>query len=204
MDEMVKSINMLKTGSILKFKKDGELVKVIGFDDVEVFYDSLSYDGTWMFANLKRAMTYYRLPTDFFIENTELLDVNVLSDEEKQVFRPDLPFRFFRDKNLSWREVYTNAEKGNTSIPSFSFKDLDIDKIYINSCMKSGRFSKSILINTKEQPDIEILKIISKAQVEALKPKNDTIGVGIFRCGSTKKIPSFYLWGYIDQAEYLK
>ncbi|MDP4108161.1 MAG: hypothetical protein Q8935_24870, partial [Bacillota bacterium] len=102
MDTDVKLIS----GGIYKTNFSEEPIRILRFDDIEVFYDSYwSSLNKWSLASsLKRSGAYYRLPTDFFLKNTTFLRHQPLTIEEINTFRPDLPNRLCRNKQMYWTD----------------------------------------------------------------------------------------------------
>ncbi len=90
----------LVSGGVYKTILSEEPVRILRFDDIDVFYDAYwSSLDKWAFASsLKRSGTYYRTSPNIFLRNATFLRHQPLTTEEINTFRPDLANRLCRNK----------------------------------------------------------------------------------------------------------
>jgi len=206
-----KHLELLKIGEIYKqeyFKDIHEteiahrLVRVIGFDKYQVFYESKSYDNKWFFSgNFRRKIYFYRMATKRFSSEMELFDFLELTEQEQEYFRPDLPMRFGRTKSVSWESVTT--EKINALPKEFLNEKIDLNKFVLVPFGPKGGIKKSLLIEGNENLTfLEIIKSASSIQnpVDGIMDK----GIGFHRLGCEKGFPSYYIGEYLDKAGTLE
>lgn len=200
----------MKVGEIYKqeyFKNVDEteiayrLTRIIGFDKYQIFYECLSCDNKWFFSgNFKRKVYFYRMATTTFISKMELVDFLELTEQENEYFRPDLPMRFGRTKNVSWDSI--TLEK-ITSLPTeFLNEKITLNKLVIVPYGPKGGIKKSQLVEGKKGLTIfDIIKSASTIQ----KPIDGIInkGIGFHRLGCEKGLPSYYIGEYLDKADTL-
>ena len=198
---------MLKLGGIYKasfydeydhIEPKESTVRIIGLDKNEVFYDALWSDNKWIFSgNLKRKSSFYRMPTKYFSSKAKQIDFKKLSEEELNCFRPDLPMRFGRTRNVDWKKI---AENGIECLPAeIAKQEIDSNKIMLVPFGPKGGTKKSALVDGKTNLTVlEIVKFASKIQKPIEGQENK--GIGFFRFGSEKGLPSYYIGNYIDKA----
>src|SRR5690606_17674896 len=94
---------------------DRRPMRVIGFDEMEVFYDCLWPDNSWTFSgNFKKRCFFYRSSTERFEQNSKKIDFLPLTNEEFNIFRPDLPLRIGKTEILNWNQFeFTSYEAFN-------------------------------------------------------------------------------------------
>lgn len=198
---------MLKVGGIYKalFYNEydhidavEETVRIIGLDKNEVFYDALWSENKWTFSgNLKRKSSFYRMPVTYFSSKAKQIDYKELSEEEHKCFRPDLPMRFGRSKTVDWKEI---DEKGIKCLPSdIANQEVDSNKIMLVPHGPKGGIKKSVLVEGKT--NLTVSEIV-KTAIDIQKPieGQENNGIGFFRFGFEKGLPSYYIGNYIDKA----
>ena len=173
-------------------------VRIIGLDKNEVFYDSLWSDNKWMFSgNLKRKSSFYRMPVKYFSSKAKQIDFKELSEEEQKCFRPDLPMRFGRTKNVDWFNI---VENGIECLPAdIANQEIDSNKIILVPFGPKGGIKKSVIVEEKTNLTVsEIVKFAMHIQKPIEEQKNK--GIGFFRFGFEKGLASYYIGNYVDKA----
>ena len=90
----------MEIGEIYNFDKNAEKVRIIGLDEIEVFYEPwFEYGEKWYFAGA-RNVKFFRISRKLFEEKTIKIDNGYISAKEVEYFRPDLPLRINRIKKL--------------------------------------------------------------------------------------------------------
>ena len=195
----------IKLGDILKINSTEQIIRVIALDDIEVLYDFYwNHNDKWAFAdNLSKKGFFYRMSLKNCISKCSKVDYKSLSDKEHMVLRPDLRLRFLRDKNASWQYDYFK-EKKNEIQNTFSNQFLPINKIFLCPLSKNKSIKKGEILESNNQ-EISFYEILVKAFEMSKKiGKTDSNGIGIYRLGIEKGVPSFYIGDYIDIAGIMK
>lgn len=211
---MDKKVNLI-SGGVYQTTFSEEPCRVIAFDNVEVHYDTYgSFSDKWMFAsNLKRQGTYYRTTSTVFSKDAVLLREQPLTKEELEIFRPDLPFRVCRNKQLIWtNKQYEKMDdfKKHAKESGFDISDeivLPITTITLRPFGTKGTVTalKSSAVTAMHKEGftaIELLWLAHNIQAIHIKKEQDK-GVGIFRSGHEKKMPSYYIGQYYDMADII-
>ncbi len=192
----------MKLGEIYKANWDGTIMRVIGFDEFEVFYDGYwEHDNSWTIAsNLKKKCFFYRTSRNVFSEKAQLIDFKELAKEEYDILRPDLIIRTCRIENASWSNCNFKLEGFDLKM-----KAIKTEKIWLYPFGPKGGFKKGELINAKNNKEFTISELLESAKriQDAVNP-NQSKGIGIYRTGIQKQIPSYYIGEYIDLAGIMK
>ena len=201
----------MKVGEIYQeacYKSIGETevekrkVRIIGLDEFEVFYDPLRGDKKWTFSgNFQRKSSFYRMATTAFKTKMELVDCLALTEQEYLFFRPDLPMRFGRLNNIDWKII---AKEGIECLPTDFLKTkIALKKLMLIPFGPKGGIRKSELVEKDENLTLStLIKTALKIQKPIAEQENK--GIGFFRFGFEKGIPSYYIGAYLDKAGFLK
>lgn len=192
----------MKLGEIYKANWDGSIMRVIGFDEFEVFYDGYwEHDNSWTFAsNLKKKCTFYRTSRNIFSEKAILIDFKVLTEEEHNIFRPDLTIRTCRIENASWSDNNFNLEGFESNLQS-----IRSERIWLYPFGPKEGFKKGELITAKNNKEFTVPELLESAKrIQQSVNPNQSNGIGIYRTGIQKQIPSYHIGEYIDLAGIMK
>jgi hypothetical protein len=216
-----KSINLhtmnaevkLILGGVYKTILSEDPVRVLGFDDILVFYDVYrSYSDKWAIAsNLKSGNGYFQQSPNIFLRDAMFIREQPLTNEEIDTFRPDLPIRLCRNKQMSWTDkIFSELSEFKTYASQFGCDISDTivlptPSITLEPLGIKGRITslKSTLVKSIDKKGFsftELLWLANNIQAEHSKHIIDK-GVGIYRSGHKKKVPSYYIWGYYDMAD---
>jgi len=205
----MEQISNLILGGVYQTKWDERPFRILAFDDIELFYDCYwpSID-KWTFGNLNSKGYYYRMSPERFLNSGKLLREQPLTQKELETFRPYLPFRICRNKNIAWTdqqysdvETYKNAIK-DSGIDTSDKIVLPVSQIVLHPFGPKSGAVKPTTINSSNQEGFTTSELLWNAQnIQSIhlreKQKN---GVGIFRLGHEKKMPAYYIGGYNDKA----
>lgn len=202
---------MLKLGGIYKIKWDERPFRVIGFDEIEVFYDVQFFEDIWSFSgNFKQKCYFYRTFAYSFISNSKAIGFEPLNEQEHNIYRPDLPLRVCRSKEINWNkmDILTFDDIFNT-IEKLSDKSFCNDKIQTNKIVliphgNKGGLKKGTIIHSNNEKYFEASELIWKAkELQEAVNKQISKGIGIYRLGYEKGLPSYYIGEYLDAAGLL-
>jgi hypothetical protein len=192
----------LKIGGIYKTQFDSRPYRIIGLDDYEVFYDCLWSDNKWTFSdNFKVKTIFYRMFVDHFALKSELIEFRKLTDIEMKYFRPDLPMRFGRIKNVSWNSIDSSGFRYLNS--HFQETKITTNKIVLVPYGPKGALQKGIVIESNNELNIiEIIKQAMIIQSEVNQQKSN--GIGFYRLGYEKGLPRYSIGEFFDKAGIMK
>ncbi|WP_298782727.1 hypothetical protein [uncultured Polaribacter sp.] len=188
----------MKLGEIYKTEFDERVFRIIGLDNYEVFYDCLSNENKWTFSgNFKRKSIFFRMGVELFKIKSELIKREEFTEKEAEYFRADLPMRFGRIKDLSW-EFAVKSEL-NKYQNEFSQRKVNAEKIILIPSGAKGGFLKGELIESNSiLTEFEIIQKASELQ------KLSSNGIGFYRLGCQKGIPTYLIGEYLDKAGIMK
>jgi len=192
----------LKLGGIYKTEFDERPYRIIGLDNYEVFYDCLWSNEKWTFSgNFRGKSIFYRMSHDLFHSKSELTEIKELSEIEYKFFRPDLPMRFGRTKEISWNKIDLNGQKFIKE--TFLDTKLNTDRIIIVPYGIKGSHQKGIEIENKK--GLTIIEVIKEAnQIQTTINRTESNGIGFYRLGYEKGLPRYLIGEYLDRAGILK
>jgi len=187
------STSAITLGAVFKTDWHPERMRVIAFDNDVVMYDIWwSHRGSWAMSKLLGNYSYYRLPRILFEEHASLLGSEPLTEKEVQVHRPDLPFAFATRQSLSWYDQWPE------NLPTESEEALQAPAIYLAAFGPRDSSKPAVLVHAENGlsfTDTELLLAAKSIQDPHVRESPLTRGVGIYRSGIQKRLPSYYLWG---------
>ena len=201
----------LHVGAVFQPQWDSRLLRVIAFDDETVMYDCWwPHIPGWGIDSLNRTLSYYRIPTSLLLSKAKYLRTEEYTEAELAVHRPDLPFGFARFAALDWPTVCpaTPEEFPNGS---FSCENdqcghsyLDTAKIYLQPFGPKGSSKPGVMIEAENSVGFSVSEILwhaARLQSQFLRENKLTTGIGIYRSGIQRKLPSYYIWGSKSRME---
>ncbi len=192
----------MKLGEIYKTAFDERPFRIIGLDEYEVFYDCLWSEGFWTFSdNFRGKSIFYRMSSGLFKNKSKLIGFQDLTEKEFKYFRPDLPMRFGRTKEVSWNSFTSNGIQKLK--PIFYNRKLNTNSIVLVPFGKKGGYKKGEIIESKSE--LTEFDIIIKAK-EIQESINDqkSNGIGFYRMGYEKGLPRYSIGEYFDRAGIMK
>lgn len=186
----------MKPGEIYNSDFDERPFRIIGLDEHEVFYDCMWQEGQWTFSgNFKANSIYYRMPVIAFKTRCQQTGFQELTEEELSFFRPDLPLRFGRTRQLNWNDFdpEQNLDSGK----------IDIQKIVLVPYGPNGGHKRGAVIDDDSGLSIQSIIFKAKELQEAVNPKVSN-GIGFYRLGTQRGIPSYAIGEFLDRAGVMK
>ena len=206
---MKKTIN-IKPGAVYRTAWDGQLIKIFGSEDYQVFDTILDEGKGWRVECYphpeKLRITFPRLPVWLLGEKAEFIREEDCNANWIKIARPDLPFNLLRSRSVIWEDLIKNADE---KFLKSHFKDLEfelnISRVVLLPLRKNGNYLKPVKVESKGGGNLRYKEILLAA-VEAQHEQSKAVyeGVGLHRSGLEKGIPSYYIGGYVDLAGYLK
>lgn len=203
----------LEVGGIYLTEWDERPFRIIGLDNIEVFYDCLwLHDNSWTFSgNFKKKIYFYRTSSQLFAEKSRKQDHQPLTNDEKKFFRPDLLMRVGRIKDLSWnsfeqKNIQEFENYLNHSLKSEILKQkIETDEIVVLPFGQKGGIKKGEKLTANNGEFFTLPELIWKAKSvqESVNPDKSN-GIGLYRIGFEIGLPSYYIGEYLDKAGLIK
>lgn len=213
MDHLNETMTNLEIGGIYLTEWDERPARIIGFDDIEVFYDCLwPHDNSWTFSgNFKKKCYFYRTSSQLFAEKSKKQDHQPLTNEEKRFFRPDLLMRVGRIKELSWhsfeqKTIHEFENHLNNTLNAEAIQQkLEANEIVVLPFGQKGGIKKGEKLTANNDEYFTLPELIwkSKSVQESAYPAESN-GIGLYRIGFEKGLPSYYIGEYFDKAGLIK
>jgi hypothetical protein len=204
---------LLAPGNIFLTSLDINPVRVIMGDGVWLVYEVWwKHAKDWSYkSSLKSKVIYYRASSERFFKDATYFAKEQLTEEEIRIHRPDLPLNLCRSDQMSWTSksyaTIGDFEKDNSTAMQnlASVCDLKIGKIIFVPYGPKGGLKKGVKVEAQNGMNFTCRELLWNAQnIEAPhNPPGEEKGVGIFRLGFEKGIPSYYIGGFIDTAGFL-
>jgi hypothetical protein len=180
-------------GAVFQTDWSQEPVRVIAFDAHVVMYDTWwPHRSSWGMSKLLGNYSYYRLQREYFEAHARPLKLEPLSEKEVLVHRPDLPFAFATRQSLSW------YDKWPENVQTENEHSLQVPAIYLAPFGPRDSSKPAVLIqaaNGQSFSEAELLLAAKSIQEPHIGEARLTEGVGIYRPGIQKHLPSYYVWG---------
>ncbi|WMI68177.1 hypothetical protein [Mangrovimonas sp. YM274] len=141
------------------------------------------------------------MSTEIFKTKSELIENLPLTEKESQYFRPDLPMRFGRTKNVSWNSFNSDGIKDLKS--DFGNRKFNATKIILVPYCPKGGFKKGEILECKSEfTEFEIILKAKEIQESSNNQKSN--GIGFYRLGYQKGLPTYAIGEYFDRAGIMK
>lgn len=204
-------LNGLHIGAVFQPQWDSRPLRVIAFDEETVMYDCWwPHIPGWGIDSLNRNISYYRIPTSLLLSKARYLRTEEYTEVELSIHRPDLPFSFAKFANNDWPSVCPTSpdEFPNDLFACISDESsqprLNAAKIYLQPFGPKGSSKAGVMIEAENPAGFTVREILWQAarlQSPFLREIKVTTGVGIYRSGIQRKLPSYYIWGSKSRME---
>jgi hypothetical protein len=140
------------------------------------------------------------MKSSIFEKHFRITGILPITTEELRFFRPDLPLKFGQTDTLNWNglgeKTYIEFIKKNDSklVKDLFEQHLPIGKLVIVPYGSKRGLKKGVVIEADESSYFTVGEIIWKAnQIQYEANKDISNGIGVYRLGFEKGIPSYYL-----------
>lgn len=196
-------IEDLELGAVFQPEWDARPIRVLAFDSAQVMYDSwLPHASRWGIDSFSRHISYYRIPISLVLNKALYLRTEKYTEQERAVHRPDLPFSFARIDGLEWPmtcpttmhdfpQSLSQAANGEQEL-------LDTPRVFLEPFGPKGGPKPSALIAAKNEKTFNVEEMLwhaARLQFQHLRDEKIIQGVGIYRSGIQRGLPSYYIWG---------
>lgn len=183
-------------GDVLQVGWDERSIRVMMADKIEVFYDALFPEVGWNLARARTAI-YYRMPTSLLQSTGQRIRAEPLTDQELATHRPDLPMRILRSGHADWGNPLAGWPKIDTDF------EVESQRVALIPFGPKGAPMKAVLAEAANGRSFSGNELLAAAHAVQTAHCPDVRGVGLYRSGISGGIPSYYLWGAVDQAGHV-
>jgi len=203
----------IELGAVYRYDGFEHPIRVIAFDNDLVMYDTWwPHEKAWGLAMLKRSISYYRLPWKRFASLATYLRTEEYTQAEFKIHRPDLPMAFGQYLNIQWHdkapetiarasELLGVARASETAARPWS---LDANEVVLLPFSPKGSVKPGTRLSSSNGnvfDEAELLWHAWRLQKPFLRESRVTDGVGLYRSGLERRIPSYYIWGSHSRLE---
>lgn len=185
---------------------DDSIIRIIGFDDIEVFYD-VSWNGEHDWAlNRARTAIFYRLPREYAEKNTIAIGKSPLNNKEMVKLQPNLPLRLCVLSNICWSAQEVSSIEnfkvylGKNLASVTSYETIHCNKVSVIPLGSKGGAKPAVTIESENDgfDPLEFLWLCFN--IQSKYETSEKNGIGVYRSGIKGSIPSYYLGGKYDLA----
>lgn len=202
----------LIVGGVYKTIYDHRPIRIIGYDRIELFYDSWwEHTNNWGLKSHNSKVFFYRASIKRFKEISELIKVDTFDNDELKKYKLDLPFRICRHANFGWTNKFYNSFNDfietikQTEIQSDKTEILKANQIKLYPFGSKGGHKKSVVVSPDNGEFFTEIELLWKAQnIQSFYIKEIKEGVGIYRLGIEKGMASYSIGNFYDNAEIIK
>lgn len=198
---------LINLGDVLKKIEGESVIRVIGVDDHEIFYDAWwEHKKSWG-LNKSRSAIFYRLEKEFCLNHYSFIRNDPLDEKELAKFFPQLPHRTANLIEWSWNQTeYKSLHEFKEIIGELATKldfqqHIKSSKVIIVPLGANGGHKPKVAITPENGESFSAIELLWKAHnIQAKYKTNIQSGVGIYRLGMSNRVPTYYLGGKDDNA----
>lgn len=184
---------------------DKRPIRVLMFDEIVVYYDTWWPEGGWTLSRFWRSAAFYRMATDWVVTGTRIRQ-DPISDKERERYRLDLPLRIHRHPSLNWAHLEAETPEQATiaaatrGVNIAEWPALKTEKVTL---IWFPRWPSATMLHTTVAAtsggEIVASDLLWHAQRLVSQQVVDG-GIGLFRLGLHRGVPSYSVWGSHDPA----
>lgn len=190
----------IELGAVFRFPHDERPNRVLLYDDDVVMYDVWwPHQDGWGLANLatvqRKHIAYYVTTVTTLVERATQLRSDPLTDDERAIHRPDLPFVALQDAAITWSSDPVGR-------PGVRGAELNAARVYLSPFGPAGGTKTGRRVDADNGSVFSAEELFRKAQAAQAPYLGDELpvtGVGIYRSGLQRGVPEFYLWGSVSR-----
>jgi hypothetical protein len=201
----------LELGSVFRFPAPNatEPNRVLFVDDHVVMYDAWwPHLASWGMADLayvrRGTWNYYATLVSTVLDKAVYVRKEPMSPTEVMLHRPDLPFAIGQNGAGSWSSDPTTA---TPEAPNGHGTDvvIAVAQVYLTPFGPNGGTKSPVAVDADNGSAFTVDELMRKAaaiQTPHIKDERPTSGVGLYRAGLKRGIPSYYLWGAVSRLHH--
>jgi hypothetical protein len=200
----------VEVGAVYQWSRNETLMRVLVIGSGVVMYDAWwPHLGSWGLARLqeikRQRISYYVTTVATVTEKAMYLRTEALTEDELALHRPDLPFSVAQCAAVQWpAEPYDTTAQRSVCLSAVGCPSVggdavfDVPEIVLCPFGPNGGTKTGVRVKADDGIAFTLDELVWKAQaVQApfIGTTMPTRGVGIYRSGLQRGIPSYYLWG---------
>jgi hypothetical protein len=188
----------IENGGIYNIKSKRQL-RILAHDNVEILYEEIEA-GRWL-LNEKPPNIYHfgRMDTNYFkYISPEKVGVEEFPIAMQNVIGPELPISLLRIKDVNWKDVYFSTYVNlKSKYGNIFHRKLSAHRLALAPLGPKGGMGKFEIIKTSMSSEFNEIDLLWKAaQIQQKKFLPTEGGIGVFRLGIYRNVPSFYIHGF--------
>jgi len=197
----------IQLGTVFQTPWDERPGRVIAFDDEVVMYDGWwPASEAWGLADFNGSCSYLRLTTAMVLRDATYLRTETYTSAEFQLHRPDLPLSLCIHTDVNWSaDVPTDTAETSDLLSRLGEgselgqrRVLPIPAVYLAPFGPQKGQKRAVLVKAVDGQSFTEAELIWNAwriQAPFVGAQPLTQGMGLYRSGLNRKVPSYYLWG---------
>ncbi|MFG2056116.1 hypothetical protein ACGFI9_19020 [Micromonospora sp. NPDC048930] len=200
----------IEAGAVYRWAHDERPMRVLMHDHDVAMYDVWwPHLRNWGLSNIgeakRKRIDYYVTRISSLASKASYLRTDPLTEEEFKLHRPDLPFSMGRCSEVQWAESVPETRQemaerlrsagclsdgGETTVPA--------SDLYLVPFGPNGGQKRPVRVKPDDGVAFTIEELIwksARAQAEVVDGVLPTEGIGVYRAGLQRGVPSYYLWG---------
>jgi hypothetical protein len=190
----------LQIGDVFRWRHDERPIRVLVCNIGVVMYDGWwPHLDSWGLADVaavrRRRVHYYVTLATTLHKYATFLRSEPLSEQELALHRPDLPFAVVQQRDLSWTDDHIDASVVDG-------RGLQTTQVYVAPFGPNGGLKPGVRLTADDSVAFTSAELVRKAQAAQRPNLRGTVpaaGIGLYRLGLTRSVPSYYLWGAASQ-----
>jgi hypothetical protein len=200
-------LHPIELGAVYQTEWGNDPLRVIAFDSEVTMYGAwYPHENAWS-SDVHKSMSYYRLPTPLLLEKSTYIRTDLYTDAELKRHRPDLPLSLARHLDLAWTSEppadmadieETLRDRGHDGSSISAGPALNASAIVLEPFGPKGGQRRGTLIKANDGKtfyEAELIWHAWRIQAPFVRSPAQTKGIGIYRSGLQRGVPSYYVWG---------
>ncbi len=204
--------NQLVVGGLYLLPNDNGPSWLLAADEVQVFYDVWwTHTNNWSLRSSDARRIFHRYYSPNLISKGKQIGYEEISIEEIRKYKLNLPMNFCRFSNFQWGlHPFSSLDEFDSHCNKLGLElsnemILAEPKILINAKGPTGGLKSGVMIEARNGMWFSEKELLWQAyNIQAKFKNNIQEGVGIHRLGWEKKVASYYIGGYYDNAGFLR
>jgi hypothetical protein len=206
-------LSQVRSGLVFRWPHDERPQRVLVHDRDRIAYDCWwPHLKNWGYADLepirRGRANYYGVNVATLLAKAAFVGNEPLTDEEAKVHRPDLPITVVQRAGVSWpvdvvaARAWAEQFRGG-GIGGVDGADLQVTEVYLSPFGPKGATKGGVRVRADNGMAFtaeELMRKAAEIQAKATGKATSLPGVGIYRLGLNRLVPSFWLWGETTDA----
>jgi hypothetical protein len=205
--------SQVRTGLVFRWPHDERPNRVLVQGQDRIGYDCWWPDlKNWGYVDLERIRrgraNYYTADVETLLAKSTFVGNEPLTEEEAKVHRPDLPITVIQRAGVCWPVDVAEAgawaqQFRGDGVGGVDGADLRAAEVYLSPFGPEGATKGGVRVRADNGVAFtagELMRKAAEIQAKAVGKATSLPGVGIYRLGLNRLVPSFWLWGETTDA----